>query len=414
MTKEKIYNLKRQRSHRLEAVKETIRGVNRWKIKGLYRAGKRIRKFFVTQQEALEFIANEKATSRNLGERARNIPGHLHEDALRAFDILEGYESTVEEAAKFFKSYVDRRQKSRPISEITEEYIENKKRNLRSSRHLEDLRSRLGRFKKDFGNKLASEIETKDIEIWLARIKPPGKKSARYSPLSIVNFHRVVRGLFSYSLSMGYSSTNPARGVTIPKIKQAAPAIFTPDKLATVLNAASQDILPFFAIGAFAGLRASEIQRLKWNEIDFDRRIIFPSADITKSAKRRIVPMLPNLYDFLSPYIAKQGQVLPFSRRMTYELTDPALRAAGFGTPGTETQDEIAQGVILVEAPHNGPRHSFASYRLAATNDAPKTAMELGHPDTKLLFSTYRELVTAEEAADYWSIFPKRKDVDGR
>jgi hypothetical protein len=40
--------------------------------------------------------------------------------------------------------------------------------------------------------------------------------------------------------------------------------------------------------------------------------------------------------------------------------------------------------------------------------------MELGHPDTKLLFSTYRELVTAEEAADYWSIFPKRKDVDGR
>ena len=115
-----------------------------------------MRKFFVTQQDALEFIANEKATSRNLGERARNILGHLHEDALRAFDILEGYEATVEEAAKFFKSYVDRRQKSRAISEITEEYIENKKRNLRSSRHLEDLRSRLGRFKKDFGNKLAS------------------------------------------------------------------------------------------------------------------------------------------------------------------------------------------------------------------------------------------------------------------
>jgi hypothetical protein len=29
MKKEKIYNLKRQRSHRLEAVKETIRGVSR-------------------------------------------------------------------------------------------------------------------------------------------------------------------------------------------------------------------------------------------------------------------------------------------------------------------------------------------------------------------------------------------------
>jgi hypothetical protein len=32
MTKEEIYNLKRQRSQRLEAVKETIRGITYWKI----------------------------------------------------------------------------------------------------------------------------------------------------------------------------------------------------------------------------------------------------------------------------------------------------------------------------------------------------------------------------------------------
>jgi len=101
MGTKKIFTLKRQRSHKLEAVKVTQRGITRWKIKGLYISGKRTRKFFVTHQEALEFIATENAKSRNLGERARNIPGHLHEDALRANDILEEYGVTIEEAAKF-------------------------------------------------------------------------------------------------------------------------------------------------------------------------------------------------------------------------------------------------------------------------------------------------------------------------
>jgi hypothetical protein len=98
MGTEKIFTIKRQRSHKLEAVKVTQRGVTRWKIIGLYISGKRTRKFFVTQQEALEFIATENAKARNLGERARNIPGHLHEDALRAND------SKGRRARRFLKS----------------------------------------------------------------------------------------------------------------------------------------------------------------------------------------------------------------------------------------------------------------------------------------------------------------------
>ena len=91
MNKDKSYTLKRNRSHKLEAVKETYRGKTQWKIKGLYIGDKRVRKFFVTQQRALEFIAGEDAKIRNLGERARNISGRLHEEALRAFDLLQKY-----------------------------------------------------------------------------------------------------------------------------------------------------------------------------------------------------------------------------------------------------------------------------------------------------------------------------------
>jgi hypothetical protein len=40
-------------------------------------------------------------------------------------------------------------------------------------------------------------------------------------------------------------------------------------------------------------------------------------------------------------------------------------------------------------------------------NDDPgKLAMALGHPDPRLLFRHYRQLVTAKAAQTYWSIEP--------
>jgi integrase len=59
--------------------------------------------------------------------------------------------------------------------------------------------------------------------------------------------------------------------------------------------------------------------------------------------------------------------------------------------------------------PQNGLRHSFASYRLAATHDAPRVASELGHTSPKMLYSNYREIVLPEEAERYWKLVPDVK-----
>ena len=52
-------------------------------------------------------------------------------------------------------------------------------------------------------------------------------------------------------------------------------------------------------------------------------------------------------------------------------------------------------------------RHSFVSYRLASTGNAPQTALESGH-DQAVLFAHYRELVRPKAAARYWKIEPAR------
>jgi len=53
-------------------------------------------------------------------------------------------------------------------------------------------------------------------------------------------------------------------------------------------------------------------------------------------------------------------------------------------------------------------RHSYASYHLALHQSADKTALEMGHRDTQMLFRHYRELVTKKDAIEYWNIEPKK------
>jgi hypothetical protein len=75
---------------------------------------------------------------------------------------------------------------------------------------------------------------------------------------------------------------------------------------------------------------------------------------------------------------------------------------------------QIGGRVIFSSArgwPENCMRHSFVSYRLAATQNAPQTALESGH-DQAVLFKHYRELVRPKDAERFFSIRPPEKDVE--
>ena len=113
----------------------------------------------------------------------------------------------------------------------------------------------------------------------------------------------------------------------------------------------------------FAGLRASEITRLDWRAIDLDRRFIEVAARKTKTAQRRLVTISENLHAWLAPFAQESGPVSPPVTTYQWNFTK-AARAAG-----------------IESWPHNALRHSFASYHLADTQDAAKTALQLGHTE---------------------------------
>src|SRR5262249_55219363 len=153
----------------------------------------------------------------------------------------------------------------------------------RSEVYLRDLRYRLNKFVQDFGSRPIAGITVDELDNWL--------RSLLFSPQSRTNYRTIIGSLFSYAESRGIVERNPILRTAKPKLIDKAPEIFTVDELRSLLEAANHvapDVLPMLAIGAFAGLREAEIQRLDWSEVDLVREHVEVKA-AKASARRRIV-----------------------------------------------------------------------------------------------------------------------------
>jgi integrase len=303
-------------------------------------------------------------------------------DIMSARSRLSEYGKTLNDAAAFLIDHLERVRRCRiTVAQLGDEVLEAKRKDGLSARYLKMLRLYLKRFSQDFGSRLIADITVEELDAWLRNLP--------LSPKSRANYRAYIGVLFGHAFKRRMIESNPITFTARPKLIDKAPEIFKVDELRALLETAAKlepTVLPMLAIGAFAGLREAEIQRLHWNEIDLARGHIEVTAAKAKSARRRIVPMQPNLTAWLRPYSGMTGNVVPLNARAKLER---ARKVAG-----------------LVKWPQNGLRHSFASYRLASIHDAPRVSAELGHTSPAMLYSVYRELVHPDEAARYWQIEP--------
>jgi integrase len=167
------------------------------------------------------------------------------------------------------------------------------------------------------------------------------------------------------------------------KETKAPVSIFTPDNIGSLLAKADDNLKPFLAIGALAGLRMAELQRLDWSEVDLDRGFITVAAHKAKTRQRRLVPIADNLKLWLRPYVKPSGPICLHQR--------PQMAVA-----------RLCEG-FKWEA--NGLRHSYISYRLAILHDTARVALEAGN-SPEVIFAHYRELVTPEEAEAWFNVRP--------
>jgi integrase len=356
------------------------------------RAFGRGRKFFKTRAEADAECLRQKTLLERHSREAIGLSQREMSDFITAKSKLAKYGKTISDAVTFIVDHEERiRRCNVKIRQLVEELIEAKRRDGKAPRYLESLRGYLGRFCQEFGDRLIATVTPEELDTWL--------RDLPYSPTSRLNYRQHIGVLFSYAKRRRMIDSNPIEFTARPKLIDKAPEIFTVDELRALLDAALRiepDVVPMLAIGAFAGLRDSEIQQLEWSEVNQARGFVEVKAAKAKSARRRLVPIQPNLAAWLQHYSGLTGAVVPGAD------TQSALRR----DRARNKLLRVRKAAGMTKWRKNGLRHSFCSYRLAATNNAHLVASELGHTTSQLVYQHYREVVTPEEAVRYWQIAP--------
>ena len=395
-----VIRTKRQRSHALKVVRERLNGKYRFKIAGYYVDGRRVRKYFETREAAETFIEAEQIRRENLGKRATHIDGAVAEDALRASDILKQTPYTLLDAARFVAhahsklephsvriddainahvAAIEQRKRSVTVNNLTDEFIENRRAKRKSEIYIRDLTTRLRRFKASMGDRIIAEITPGDVDQWI--------QSLNIGPQTQNNFRAVLSAMWTFAVRRGYAATNIIQLVDKTSVVRDYIPTFSVEQLTRLVSAASPEYLPVLAIGAFGGLRPEEINKLRWEDLDFHERTIRVNASAAKTRKKRFAEISDNLVAWLKPYVGRTGPVAP-----------PNLQKLRRATMKTAKIEKWPQDVL---------RHSFASAHYAFHRDPARTAVILGHRDQNMLLTHYRDLMKPSEAARYWTICPE-------
>jgi len=349
-----------------------LKFVVRDKLTGQWR-----RKFFKTEREAKTYVELKEIELHNQGKEGVMFPSELRVMAQRASQQLEPYGKTIDDAARFYLKHLEAEKRSVPVEQAVDELIQNRRAAGRSKLYCGDLKFHLGRFAKEFAGRSVASIMTGEINRWL--------ESLEVGPVTRNTFRRDVRTIFSLCCDHQYCAENRATSTTRAKEPSTEVAVLSVDEARRLIAAASPEMLSYWTIGLFAGLRPSEIRTLQWSDIDFSDALI--TVRSSKTGKKRFVTMQPNLIEWLRPLRKRKGKVVAPDNFRKRKAEDKA--AAGLNS----------------NWPTNAMRHTFGSCWLAEFNDINALALQMGN-SPNVIEKHYKRAVKPKAAHRFWTISP--------
>ena len=348
-------------------VSKTINHGNvRWRATASLQ-GKRKQRFFASRDEARAWLKTIETDSTGFW---LNRTPEEKQDMIFAFNLASKREQSL------YQCVLNSPTRVKPLSltEAINRYLQAIQQRALRPASLKQIHLHLAQLSARFSEQLCHQVLPSHLEEWF--------HSLNWKRSTIDGVLAKIGPFFNWCIRENYCENNPCKDVKRPRSDDSAPAIFSPTQTEKLLKTTLQEdpgMIPYLAIGLFAGVRPLEIERLQ--KQDITERYIEITAANAKTRKRRLVNIAANLKKWL-----KISEELP-----------PANK--------TKRLSRILKKTGLNWKP-DIMRHSFASYHLALHESADKTALEMGHRDTQMLFRHYRELVTKEEAKAYWEIKP--------
>jgi integrase len=258
---------------------------------------------------------------------------------------------------------------------------------------LKQERQILGSFTSRYGNTPIDAFTHREIETWL-RTSCAGKADQTRA-----NYYAIAKRFFKWCHEKEeLIDRNPFIKVDekLKRVDRTEPEVLTPEQMRICLEATmGKDValLAYVVLGGFAGIRTAEILRMNWEEINWtDGYIHVLRAKKVSRWRPRNVDILPPFRRHLKPFALKCGPIFEGESESIREQKLMALRA------------HLTKALGLTEWPENCLRHSFASYHVPIHNDYPELSIQMGHANPNMTRYKYGVLRPRAIAERWWSL----------
>jgi integrase len=355
---------------------------------------------FKSQRDAEQRAAEIAANFNSNGSEGLSFPVELRGMALAAEKRLRPYGKTLLQAAEFYAVHLDaekQRKDSAMVPALAQQWYEHKKsgktKQLRAAT-LKGIQETAETLKRLFAGKRVLEVTTTEINNHLDSLNVGLRRK--------FNVCSRLSQFFNWCIARGHAAANPCEKIDIHVNGKDDVVIFSPAealRLMTICRETPefQELVLYHVISLFAGLRPSECQLLKWENVHLEEKTITVLAATSKTKESRNVPIEANLLVWLEAYAPEKPHGLVTPQPNLIQRLQAFHAALGYRV-GNKNQDASTW-------PQDVMRHSYGSYWLARYKQRAVLAEHMGN-SLQIIKKHYRQVVSKSAAIDYWRITP--------
>ena len=247
-----------------------------------------------------------------------------------------------------------------------------------------------------FKNKRVGEISKPDI--LAARNKMARRKGRGASGLmspKTINSHMTILRMILTEAAERFDFTNPYLNIKPLKQQKVHIEPFSLNEVEKILEIVREDYRNYYLVRFYTGMRTGEVDGLKWEHVDFDKReilvretLIHGQTEYTKTdGSQREIPMFGPVYDALKAQYEATGKLSKFV--FCNRLGEPL----DHNNVTKRVWYPLLEHLKLKKRRPYQTRHTAATLLLASGENPEWVARTLGHSSTEMLFKVYSRYI---------------------
>lgn len=246
-----------------------------------------------------------------------------------------------------------------------------------------------------FGEMEVSHITKADILKFRASLAKVERKDGKNLSAEYINKYLKILRMPIDEAADRFNFTSPFRGVKPLKKPKTHIDPFTLAEVNQILATVRADFKAYYTIRFFTGMRTAEIDGLKWQYVDFERRQILIRETIVKGVveytktdgSQREIEMSQPVYE------AFQQQWQVTGGQYAYVFVNGAGHPLEYNNVSRRIWHPLLRFLQLPRRKAYQTRHTAATLWLASGENPEWIARQMGHSTTEMLFRTYSRYV---------------------